>query len=428
VLKRRLNLAAKTLRRLRLRARLNAPFRSHQMRDYSSVLSLKTQMLCVGGAGVAGILITAAADFLPEPWAKLALPLLGAALPLAVAAVLGTRLALRAGQVLQSLRNPGTEPAPDLKGSDELADIARLLAEEQRRFRQQRQYLLETGSTLKGTALEVQAACGEAQQGARRQHLAIQDVLAGLPVLEHAQAESLSTVTALRGEAEAVATLAGQKEESVEAMAGLLARADEGLADSEAALTMLAEEGAQISQVLAAFDAMAEEISLIALNASLESARAGAAGQGVAVMADEVAGLASRARHFSEDFGRTLAKLESGAQAAVEPLKRGRALVETGRSELVGLRETCSSERAGLQTFAEHVSHQVQDFSTTLEITALLADTLGEAGRSAAESEEKVFRVSQRTRTLLSLIDAQHVSTVNLGEARANGRSFAAKS
>ena len=397
------------------------------MRDYSSVLSLKTQMLCVGGAGVAGILVTALADFQPAPWAKLAFPLLGAAFPLAVAAVLGTRLALRAGQVMQSLRNPGIEPAPDLEGSDELADIARLLAEEQRRFRQQRQYLLETGSTLKGTALEVQSACGEAQQGARRQHLAMQEVLEELPVLEQAQAQGLSTVAALRAEAESVAALVGQKGDSVEAMAGLLAQADEGLADSEAALTMLAEEGAQISQVVAAFDAMAEEISLIALNASLESARVGAAGQGVAVMADEVAGLASRARHFSEDFGRTLAKLESGAQAAVEPLRRGRTLLVNGRSELTGLWEACSSERTGLQALAEHTADQVKDFSTTLEITTRLADTLGEVARNAAQSEEKVFRVSQRTRTLLSLIDTHHVNTVNLGEVRASGRTFAAK-
>jgi len=397
------------------------------MRDYSTVLSLKTQMLCVGGAGVAGILVTALADFQPEPWAKLAFPLLGAAFPLAVAAVLGTRLALRAGQVMQSLRNPGIEPAPDLEGSDELADIARLLAEEQRRFRQQRQYLLETGSTLKGTALEVQSACGEAQQGARRQHLAMQEVLEELPVLEQAQAQGLSTVAALRAEAESVAALVGQKGDSVEAMAGLLAQADEDLADSEAALTMLAEEGAQISQVVAAFDAMAEEISLIALNASLESARVGAAGQGVAVMADEVAGLASRARHFSEDFGRTLAKLESGAQAAVEPLRRGRTLLVNGRSELTGLWEACSSERTGLQALAEHTADQVKDFSTTLEITTRLADTLGEVARNAAQSEEKVFRVSQRTRTLLSLIDTHHVNTVNLGEVRASGRTFAAK-
>ena len=392
------------------------------MRDHSTALSLKTQMLCVGGAGVAGILLTALAEFVPLPRATLILPIIGAALPLAVAGVLGTRVAERARRLLQTLRNPETGTAPGLEGADELADIARLLAEEQRRVRGQRRYLLETGATLRTAATDVQAACGEAQLGVRRQHQALQQLVEELPALQQAQAGHLSAVTALGNETGHVVTLADRNGESVGALGSLLARADEGLADAETALTALAEEGARITKALTAFEALAEEISLVALNASIEAARVGTAGQGTAFMADEVAGMASRARSFSEDLSRTLTRLDTGASAAAEPLKRGRDLMESGRRELADLRQACSTERAGLEALAGGLAAQARDLSSSLEVTARLADTLAEVERNSAESDEKVFRVSQRSRTLVSLLDAQQITTVNLREAGLGGR------
>jgi len=393
------------------------------MRDHSTALSLKAQMLCVGGAGAAGILLTALAEFVPVPRATLIFPLIGAALPLAVAGILGTRLAERAGRLKQALRNPEAATTPGLEGADELADIAHLLAEEQRRVRAQRQYLVETGATLRTTATEVQAACSEAQQGVRRQHQSLQQAVEELPALQQTQAGQVSVASALGSEAGRVVAVVERNGESVETLGSLLARADEGLADAEAALAALAEEGARIAKALSAFDALAEEISLIALNASIEAARVGTAGQGTAIMADEVAGLAGRARSFSEDLSRTLARLDTGASAAAEPLKRGRGLMENGRKELADLRVACATEREGLEALAEGLAAQVRDLASSLEITSRLADTLGEVQRDSVESEAKVFRVSQRSRTLVSLLDAQQITTVNLGEARSGGRA-----
>lgn len=392
------------------------------MRDHPTALSLKTQMLCVGGAGVAGILLTALAEFLPMPRATLVLPVIGVALPLAVAGVLGTRVTGRARRLLHTLQNPGAETAPGLEGADEFAHIARLLAEDQRRVRVERQYLMEAGATLRTAATDVQVASSEAQLGVRRQHQAVQQLVEELPALQQAQAEQLSAVTALGSETARVATFADRNGESVGTLGSLLAQADEGLSSAEAALTALAEEGARITRALTAFDALVEEISLVALNASIEAARVGTAGQGTAFMADEVAGLTSRARKFSEELSSTLTTLDRGTSATAEPLKRGRDLMESGRRELADLRLACSAERAGLEALAGGLAAQARDLSSTLEITTRLADTLGEVERSSAESQEKVFRVSQRSRTLLSLLDAQQLTTVNLREAGMGGR------
>ncbi|CAI8744816.1 methyl-accepting chemotaxis protein [Pseudomonas soli] len=231
----------------------------------------------------------------------------------------------------QSLRVAETVATGDLtpqitvQGDDEPARLLAALKSMQQSLRETIGRISDSANQLASASEELSAVTEDATRGLQQQSMEIEQAATAVNQMTVAVEEVASNAVATSEASRESDQIARRGREQVQATVTAIEALASGVAGNAEEVGQLAQQVHDISKVLDVIGSIAEQTNLLALNAAIEAARAGEAGRGFAVVADEVRALAHRTQTSTQEIEQMIVAIRSGAERAVQGMQHSDA-------------------------------------------------------------------------------------------------------
>ncbi|WP_017325940.1 methyl-accepting chemotaxis protein [Synechococcus sp. PCC 7336] len=167
----------------------------------------------------------------------------------------------------------------------------------------------------------------------------------------------------------------------------------------------LGEASQRISKVVVLINEIALKTNLLAVNASIEAARAGAEGQGFAVVAEQVGALADQSATATKEIEQIVEAIQIETGEVVDAMETGTAqvvegtkLVENAKDSLERIQEVSRQIDALLQSISTETISQAETskaVSALMQAIAKTSEVTSQSSRQVSESLQETVQISE---------------------------------
>lgn len=319
---------------------------------------------------------------------------------------------------------------------DEIGVLGNSIAELRDVLKQLVDHMGETTQSLRAEANRLEEVSAETQQGVdvmRQASAVISEGAAQQAKDTESASESIEVmgglITQTNGEAQQLGKQAdemrgasGEAGTAIDALKGVSDRVSEVVQDVEQMMTQTNESAGQIREASDLISGIADQTSLLSLNASIEAARAGAAGRGFAVVAEEIRKLADQSDEASRRIRETIENLLSDFAGVVRSMQQMREVIDQQNSHIRSTETTVKDVVDGLGRTAQGIGTILGEME---RLEAARGDVDGVIASLAAVAKENARGIEGSQETVRQVADGFATVTEAAGKLRAAASALA---
>ncbi|WRV92123.1 methyl-accepting chemotaxis protein [Pseudomonas protegens] len=214
-------------------------------------------------------------------------------------------------------------------GSDEAGRLLQAMVTMQEKLRDTLQSISGSAHQLASAAEELNSVTEEGARGLTQQNNEIEQAATAVNEMTSAVEEVARNAVSTSEASKSATTSAGDGRDLVRETVSAIERMSSDVQGTASLIGDLANESRDIGKVLDVIRGLADQTNLLALNAAIEAARAGEAGRGFAVVADEVRALAHRTQQSTSEIERMIGSIQSGTEHAVDSMRNSTERAES---------------------------------------------------------------------------------------------------
>lgn len=161
----------------------------------------------------------------------------------------------------------------------------------------------------------------------------------------------------------------------------------------------------EIGDIVSLINDIAEQTNLLALNATIEAARAGEAGKGFAVVASEVKSLASQTASATQQIGDQITGIQQASNTAVDAMTEIEGIIRDIDNTAVSIASAVEEQDASAQEIARNIAEVSAGTNEVTSSIQKVNNAADETGSKANEVLDAVRELGQRSSDLQAQID-----------------------
>ena len=216
-----------------------------------------------------------------------------------------------------------------VEGNDEAGRLLAAMAKMQGKLRDTLQRISGSATQLASAAEELNAVTDESARGLTQQNNEIEQAATAVNEMTSAVEEVARNAVSTSEASRSATACAGDGRDLVQETVSAIERMSGDVQATATLIGELANESRDIGKVLDVIRGLADQTNLLALNAAIEAARAGEAGRGFAVVADEVRALAHRTQQSTSEIERMIGSIQTGTGHAVDSMRNSTERAES---------------------------------------------------------------------------------------------------